>query len=99
MAERIIFGQLHSDYVRACTNYTRVFVQQTGLVLDYWVADMVGTTAQFGDYFFGMEEIKLAVDEKIPLIVLDAWYWDQLDETKDKMNLYAYWRNALNQTK
>lgn len=73
--ERIKWGQLHIEYECACNNYVRAFCSLTGLEFDHWPGNDVGTVAAMGDYFFEMSDIRFAVDEKIPLKVLDEWYW------------------------
>lgn len=68
--------ELKLAYEVACTNYLAAFMEMYELSCDHhpWVADEVGTVAEFGDYYFDFQDIKRCVDEDVPFGTLMEWY-------------------------
>ena len=45
----------------------------------YWVGDKPGTVFYVDDLFFGLEDMRVAVDHDVPFDTLYDWYWYSTD--------------------
>jgi len=69
--------------------YIDLFYQKHDLVLDFWVADNVGTIAQFGDYYFDFNVIRYDLETDQPKDNLIKWY-DEMLENEKYINYQTY---------
>lgn len=65
---------LQEEYNKIVEKYLEIFYEKHGLELEYWVQDNPGTIGQFGDYFFGFDDIRYDIDNNIPKDRLIEWY-------------------------
>ena len=64
----------YDELETAIQHYVDVFCEKHELIFDYWVADLSGGVGQFGDYFFGFEDIRLDLETNQPVDVIFEWY-------------------------
>ena len=74
---RVIRGDEYRNMYKALANhYLRRFC--TMYDFDYndadWVADEPGGVAMVADYFVGFDELRFAVDYKVPWVMFSRWY-------------------------
>ena len=65
---------LSDQYEKACNEYLLEFCAQMELSNEGWVGNDVGGVAYVGDYFIGMSDLMVAVDNGIDLDALLEWY-------------------------
>ena len=76
-----IFEQLRADFVNVANRYRDLFLSEYFDAANpdvsiefYWVADKVGSILSVNDYFFGLDDIRYAVDHHISSFVIFDWY-------------------------
>lgn len=76
---------------RVATLYLEAFAEKHDLRFEFWVADDVGDTACFGDYFFHLDDMRYDLDNDLPKGMVIEWY-EQL--SGEHINLPS-WANGL----
>ena len=74
-------------------DYVRLFETKHEIMLDYWVADLVGTIGVFGDYFIDFETIRIDLERSVEHGLFFEWYDLTLDlslREEPTMNYYSY---------
>ena len=81
--------QLHEI---VCNEYVKKFEKKHKLVFEYWIADLIGETASFGDYFFNMTEIIYDINTRQPKGLILKWINDNIEhkESDNWINFYSY---------
>ena len=81
--------QLHEI---VCNEYVKRFERKHGLNFEYWIADLVGETAAFGDYFFNMSEIIYDINTRQPKGLILKWSNDNVEysESTHWINFTSY---------
>lgn len=96
---------LHAAYEAVCEAYAQRLCAQLGFMNSddaYWVGDERGGTLQLSDnYFLGMEDIVLIVDNAMSYEDFDEWYTQWIDydmeagEPKpNRINLWSWLKGA-----
>lgn len=94
---------LHAAYEAVCEAYAQRLCAQLGFINredSYWVGDERGGTLQLSDnYFLGMEEIVLIVDNAMSYEDFDEWYTQRTDidengECVYGINLWSWFKGA-----
>lgn len=76
---------LKEKYDSACNEYAKKFAKKHGLRFGYWVGDRTGYMACFnGDCFMSMVDIRLDIDDNIPVYEFEQWYYS------DDKNYYVH---------
>lgn len=84
-------NQLRNKYESACCEYAERFAEKQGLEFDYWVSDIVGGVAAFGDYFFTIDNIVFDINSRQPVGLILQWQGDTLaNQDKQPVNYYSY---------
>jgi hypothetical protein len=65
---------LQKQFNKIADKYIKAFSRKQDFVLDFWVADIIGDTAFFGDLCFTYDNIRLDVDNDIPKGEIIKWY-------------------------
>jgi hypothetical protein len=65
---------LKKNYNKACNAYLSAFCCLTGLDNGGWVGSEPGGILQAGDYFIGMADLIVAVENKLDLDAFLEWY-------------------------
>lgn len=74
--------KLEKDYEKACNHYIRLFSKKNDIKFDYWIANLIGGVAAFGDYYFNFQDIIWDVNsEQLPGTIL-KWYEEMLENNK-----------------
>ena len=82
-------ARLKFDYEQAVKNYVEFFCIKQQLEFDYWVADQIGTVANFGDYWFNLEDIRYDIDKEIDANTIMEWQ-NYAVEHESKVNYSSY---------
>ncbi len=82
--------KIKTDYENAVKEYIKKFEEQTDLIFDFWVADLVGEIACFGDFTFDFSDIKYVVDNSIATDWLIDWHYFVVEYKKCYYNLNSY---------
>ena len=82
-------NSMKEDYNKSVNLYIKAFEEKHDIEFDYWVADIIGSIAMFGDYFFDFLDIKYDIDNFIEEKEIFNWYNFILDSEK-KVN-YSSW--------
>jgi hypothetical protein len=69
--------------------YVLIFADKHKMFFDYWIADLPGTIAVFGDYFFNFDDIRLDIDTNQDELVILEWY-DATLTSKVKFNYFSW---------
>ena len=80
---------MKDSFDKSVNLYIKAFEEKHDIEFDYWVADIVGSIAMFGDYFFDFLDIKYDIDNFIEEKEMFNWYNFRLDSEK-KVN-YSSW--------
>jgi hypothetical protein len=78
------------------TEYTLLFGTKHDITFDYWVADLVGTIACFGDYYVDFETIRLDLERGVGYDIFFEWYDQSLSSGligEPIINYYTYLNN------
>lgn len=81
--------QYYLDFINAVKGYIAAFEKKQGLKLEFWVADDIGGTACFGDWFFNFDDIRLDIDREVPADTILEWY-DTIEHDKPSVNYASY---------
>jgi hypothetical protein len=82
---------LENKYKECCTEYINRFCEKQGLVFEYWVGDIIGGVASFGDtYFFNFQDIVWDINSNQPKGLILNWLEDLLDEQKTTIGIVNY---------
>lgn len=77
----------------AIQEYIDAFSKKQDMDFDGWVADINGSIAQFGDYCFNFEDIRLDLEQKTKKWRILEWHDEQLDKHlagEDWINYYSW---------
>lgn len=58
-------GSKKQKFEKICNEYIEAFSKKQELDFEGWVADKIGELALFGDYTFGMDEIRYDIDNEV----------------------------------
>lgn len=59
--------------------YIDLFCKKQDVYFDGWVSDQKGGLAQFGDSFFGFDDIRLDLERDVKKGVIFDWHCDNMD--------------------
>ena len=86
-------ARLKFDYEQAVKNYVEFFCIKQQLEFDFWVADLIGMVANFGDYWFNFDDIRFDIDQEIePNQIIE--YHNYVVEHESKLNYRSYTMGA-----
>ena len=84
---------LKDNYIKAVDAYIAEFEKRYKVELEYWVGDVVGEVATFGDLILNFTDVKYSVDNNIPFNWLYNWYYFLVEYGKKCfINLDSYCR-------
>jgi len=74
--------------------YIDVFTIKHDIEFDYWIADLTGTGAVFGDYYISFDDIRLDIDNNVDNTIFFEWYDIALElaelDKSPQINYYSY---------
>lgn len=83
--------ELKKKYENAVSEYIDKFCKKQGLFFEYWVGEIVGGIACFGDiFFFSFQDIVWDVNSKQKKGLIIDWIYDCLDNPEISMNYFSY---------
>lgn len=88
----IKIDDLKLEYKRVCEKYIDIFCKKQDVEFDGWVANVVGETANFGDYTINFTDVKLDVNNEIEQGLIFSWYNEVAEHPKRYINYYSYTR-------
>lgn len=78
------------DYEDACNNYIKAFCEKHEIDFDFWVSDIPGTVAFFGDYSFSFTDIVWDINSNQPKENIFEWFEFYLENVQGAINYYSY---------
>ena len=82
---------LEKRYEANCNEYINRFCKKQELYFEYWVGDIIGGVASFGDvYFFNFTDIVWDINSNQPKELILNWLEDSLDEQKTAIGIVNY---------
>lgn len=66
---------LKDDFTDICNRYIKRFCEKHDLCFEGWVADRVGETAEIGDMFLSLDDIRFDIDTEQVVGKIEKW-WD-----------------------
>ena len=82
--------KLQFDYEQVCQNYILEFCKKQEIDFDFWVQDLPGTVAFFGDYSFCFTDIVLDINSKQPKGTIFVWFEFSLENHHRAISYYNY---------
>lgn len=83
--------KLKKQYEKVCSDYIKAFSKKQDLEFQFWVADLIGEVACFGDvYFFDFTDIVYDINSEQPPEKIIDWLNDGLDNPENRVNYYSY---------
>jgi hypothetical protein len=82
--------ELQKERERICNKYIELFCKKHDLYFDYWVADIIGEVAAFGDYFFSFTDIVRDIDEDVEAGLILQWHDDSIEHEDTTINFRSY---------
>lgn len=80
----------NKDYEDTCNYYIKLFCLKHEIDFDFWVSDMPGTVAFFGDYSFCFTDIIWDINSDQPKEKIFEWFEFYLENTHGAINYYTY---------
>lgn len=81
---------LKGEYESVCRQYISKFSNKQDLDFEYWVGDVIGGVAVFGDFYFNFQDIVWDINSEQPKDLIISWYSDCLNHTDRAINYYSY---------
>lgn len=82
---------LQKRYETNCNEYINRFCKKQELDFEYWVGDIIGGVASFGDvYFFNFQDIVWDINSNQPNRLILEWLQDCLNEEKTAIGVINY---------
>ena len=78
---------LKSRFEKVCNDYAKAFCEKQDVEIEYWVADDPSGICEIADLFINFNDMRLDIDENIPVGLIFEYYSEQLDffvESYDK---------------
>lgn len=82
--------KLKDKYKSVCDEYVEIFCKKQELDFEYWVANIVGDIAVYGDYFFNFQDIVWDINSNQPKGRIIDWYNESLENPKNSINYFSY---------
>jgi len=83
--------KLKKQHEKVCNDYIKAFCKKQDLEFQFWVADIVGEIACFGDiYFFDFTEIVYDINTEQPPQKIIQWLNERLETSDNFVNYYSY---------
>lgn len=83
--------KLKKQHEKVCNDYIKAFCKKQDLEFQFWVADIVGEIACFGDiYFFDFTEIVHDIKTEQPPQKIIQWLNERLESSNNFVNYYSY---------
>lgn len=83
--------KLNKRYRKICTEYVELFAKKHDVDFEFWVADIFGEVAGFGDYYFNFSDIVYDVNTNQPKGLIFSWQDHCLDFDRTQyINFYSY---------
>ena len=79
-------------FERSVMQYVRLFEKKHDILLEFWVADCIGTVGLFADYYFNFEDVRYDIDNKIEKDKIFQWHEYNLENGSSKLWInYPSW--------
>ncbi len=83
--------KLKKQHEKVCNDYIKAFCKKQDLEFQFWVADIVGEIACFGDiFFFDFTEIVHDIKTEQPPQKIIQWLNERLETSDNFVNYYSY---------
>jgi hypothetical protein len=83
--------KLKKQHEKVCNDYIKAFCKKQDLEFQFWVADIVGEIACFGDiYFFDFTEIVHDIKTEQPPEKIIQWVHERLESSNNFPDYYLY---------
>ena len=85
-----------NKYENICNEIINKFCKKQDIYFEFWVADLVGEVAVFGDYSFNFTDIIRDLKTNQPKGLILQWQIDSIDfyfknkKSKYRINYYSY---------
>lgn len=82
---------LQNRYNKVVDDYIQLFSNKQEIEFEFWVGDVVGGIASFGDiYFFSFSDILYDINTNQPKELILQWLYDGVDYPDININYYSY---------
>ena len=79
-----------AEYEASCNTYIKLFCLKHDIDFDFWVSDIPGSVAFFGDYSFCFTDIVWDINSDQPKEKIFEWFEFYLENTHGAINYYMY---------
>lgn len=84
-------NKLQEKYEKIVNDYITIFCKKQEVNLEYWIADIVGGIADFGDVIvINFSDIIYDINTNQPKGLIIDWIYDSLDNADRVINYYSY---------
>ena len=87
--------KLREEYADIVNKYIRAFEDKHDTLLEFWVADQIGTIAVIGDNFFNFQDIRYDIDNRVNKRLIWEWYSGWVDSCYKNRKPYPNFENYV----
>lgn len=85
-----LIDQAKRNYEKWCNEYIRLFEHKQDMRFEFWVADIVGEIACFGDIFLNLSDIVYDLNTHQKKGNILNWFYESMENQEHSINYYSY---------